>query len=326
MQATKYVYAVKSPAFPGLIKIGRTQNVRERLSQLNTSCAPCPFVVVVVSPTLDFVRDEKLAHEFFSSQRREGEFFSVSETEVKDFFKTIQEKYDAELSQPPLAESESDRIKDAHFQDLMCLVWGDRYRMLVKDQVHELDEDRTTSRVNHAEPEPVQEQEQVAPILDDLSLKRKRKREELLFDIEMEEYKVRLQKIQLAPEHDRLALEERKLALEERKLQHKTKLIDLVNRVMSSINALAHLDYVDESTEVLAKDYLKNILFDEMATAGPADDDEPHASSQLTVDIVAKELGFHCSDEELQRIEDEMAKQYHAKYKSDPPKHKTSSS
>jgi hypothetical protein len=32
----------KSPAFPGLIKIGKTEDFAKRLTQLNTACAPAP--------------------------------------------------------------------------------------------------------------------------------------------------------------------------------------------------------------------------------------------------------------------------------------------
>lgn len=102
VKATKFIYAVKSDAFPGLIKIGRTQNVNERVSQLNTACAPSPFVVVTKSPTLNYKRDEKKAHEFFSDQRREGEFFEVDESQVKEFFQTIQELYAFEAQQMSL--------------------------------------------------------------------------------------------------------------------------------------------------------------------------------------------------------------------------------
>ena len=83
---TQYIYATKSPAFPGLIKIGRTINMRARLSSLNTSCAPAPHTLVTMAPTLDMFRDEYLAHEHFSQERRQGEFFEVDENDVKEYF------------------------------------------------------------------------------------------------------------------------------------------------------------------------------------------------------------------------------------------------
>ena len=100
MPQTSYVYATKSPAFPGLIKIGRTEDVAKRLSQLNTSCAPAPHVIVAVAPSFDKVRDEKTAHVFFSEARREGEFFELSEADVVTYFAThITVQYNTELTQ-----------------------------------------------------------------------------------------------------------------------------------------------------------------------------------------------------------------------------------
>ena len=86
MPAVSYVYATRSTAFPGLVKIGRSTNLQARLSSLNTSCAPAPHRVVAVAPTLDNIRDERTAHQFFADRRRQGEFFEVEEDEVKAYF------------------------------------------------------------------------------------------------------------------------------------------------------------------------------------------------------------------------------------------------
>jgi hypothetical protein len=94
------VYATKSPAFPGLIKIGKTMDVAARVTQLNTSCAPAPHVIVAVAPTFDHDRDEKTAHAFFSSSRREGEFFELHDSDVINYFAThITPQYNAEMAQ-----------------------------------------------------------------------------------------------------------------------------------------------------------------------------------------------------------------------------------
>lgn len=96
---TRYVYATKSSAFPGLIKIGKTINMSNRLSQLNTSCAPAPHVIVAVAPTFDHDRDEKTAHAFFASARREGEFFELGDDDVIHYFAThITSQYSAEMA------------------------------------------------------------------------------------------------------------------------------------------------------------------------------------------------------------------------------------
>ena len=100
MPQTCYVYATKSPAFPGLIKIGKTIDVTRRLSQLNTSCAPAPHVIVAVAPTFDEDRDEKTAQAFFSNARREGEFFELQDADVLSYFAThITPQYNTELAQ-----------------------------------------------------------------------------------------------------------------------------------------------------------------------------------------------------------------------------------
>jgi len=151
-------------------------------------------------------------------------------------------------------------------------------------------------------------QEPVDPVLDEFCLRRKREREDLLFDMEMAE---------------------RKLALEERKLHHETKLIEHVNTSMGSINALKDWANVDERTKLQAEDHIKNVLFNKLAVAPvdplssaltTASTDGPTAA--LNVSILAKELGFKCSEGEIQRIGREMAKKYREAYKCNPSKHK----
>jgi hypothetical protein len=95
---SQYIYATKSAAFPKLLKIGRTVDMKSRLAQLNTGCAPAPHALVAIVPTLNMYRDECLAHEFFASKRRAGEFFEVDESEVKAYFTNIiLDRYQKEL-------------------------------------------------------------------------------------------------------------------------------------------------------------------------------------------------------------------------------------
>ena len=99
LPSTTYIYASKSAAFPGLIKIGKTQDVAQRLSQLNTGCAPAPHSVVAVAATFDKDRDEKEAHKHFAAFRREGEFFEVSELDVQKYFSLVTAKFHIEMNQ-----------------------------------------------------------------------------------------------------------------------------------------------------------------------------------------------------------------------------------
>jgi hypothetical protein len=100
LPSTSFVYATKSEAFPGLIKIGKTRHMKKRLVNLNTSCAPSPHVVVAMAPTLHKDRDELAAHTFFASKRTEGEFFAISEEDVTTYFvNTITTQYHQDLAQ-----------------------------------------------------------------------------------------------------------------------------------------------------------------------------------------------------------------------------------
>lgn len=100
MPVASYVYGTVSVAFPGLVKIGRTADIKDRLSSGNTFCAPSPHVVVALAPTFDAKRDENRAHDYFAASRQEGEFFKVSTTEVQEYFhKHISALYNCELAQ-----------------------------------------------------------------------------------------------------------------------------------------------------------------------------------------------------------------------------------
>ena len=95
-----YLYATKSEAFPGLIKIGRSSDMTASLTVLNTGCAPAPHYTVAVVPTFDALRDKAWAHDVFSTSQREGEFFEIGEDEVKAFFNDqIMAKYQLELAE-----------------------------------------------------------------------------------------------------------------------------------------------------------------------------------------------------------------------------------
>jgi hypothetical protein len=97
---TAYIYATYSDAFPGLVKIGRSRNVKARISSGNTFSAPAPQCVICMAATFNAERDEKAAHEFFRQFRREGEFFEISHQEVENYFNAIIKKqYQAEQKQ-----------------------------------------------------------------------------------------------------------------------------------------------------------------------------------------------------------------------------------
>ena len=89
MPSASWIYGTQSDAFPGLVKIGRSINVKARISSGNTFCAPTPHFVIAAAPTFDAVRDELAAHEHFADFRAAGEFFSISTDSLKSYFSEV---------------------------------------------------------------------------------------------------------------------------------------------------------------------------------------------------------------------------------------------
>jgi hypothetical protein len=85
----EYIYATASDAFPGLIKIGRTQDIEKRLASANTFCAPMPHRLLFSVPTMQSVLDEKRVHDFFKERHVAGEFFRVTPAEVEDCLRNL---------------------------------------------------------------------------------------------------------------------------------------------------------------------------------------------------------------------------------------------
>jgi hypothetical protein len=71
------------------VKIGRSRDVKARLSSANTFVAPAPHKLLCMAPTFDAPRDEATTHAHFAQYRREGEFFEVSPEDVEAYFKTV---------------------------------------------------------------------------------------------------------------------------------------------------------------------------------------------------------------------------------------------
>jgi len=92
------VYCISSPVFHGLVKIGRTTDLRDRLSHGNTSTAPAPLTLNSAVPTFSAIRDEFKTHEFFKQYHKVGEFFEVSPQSVHEYFMShIVPKYQQDL-------------------------------------------------------------------------------------------------------------------------------------------------------------------------------------------------------------------------------------
>ena len=82
-----YVYILKNPAFPHLIKIGYTEreNVEERAKEISSSTGvPYPFVVVYKHKTKNARKAEELIHKYFANSRanESREFFDLDSSIV----------------------------------------------------------------------------------------------------------------------------------------------------------------------------------------------------------------------------------------------------
>ena len=96
--ATAYIYVTYSPAFPDLVKIGKSRNVKARISSGNTFIAPAPHFIVAMAPTFNATRDELAAHTHFAKYRQEGEFFKITQEEAKTYLNlTIKVLHEQEL-------------------------------------------------------------------------------------------------------------------------------------------------------------------------------------------------------------------------------------
>ena len=100
LPVAQWLYGTQSNAFTAVIKIGRTRNLKQRLSSGNTFCAISKHVVVAAVPTFNPARDERTAHEHFAKRRCVGEFFRVTKEDVQRFFnRHIMPQYQLELAE-----------------------------------------------------------------------------------------------------------------------------------------------------------------------------------------------------------------------------------
>ena len=81
-----YVYAIESAAFPGFVKIGRTNNIKRRLEAINFSMPINQYELITYFPTHNAVAEERNAHEFFKSFRFEREYFKIGGEDRQQIF------------------------------------------------------------------------------------------------------------------------------------------------------------------------------------------------------------------------------------------------
>jgi hypothetical protein len=92
---TKIVYILTNPVIPDLVKIGRTNNLEERVRSLSAhSGVPVPFEVYYAYVVRDSVKVERHIHEGFGDHRvnPKREFFRINPERVLAILKLVEEQ------------------------------------------------------------------------------------------------------------------------------------------------------------------------------------------------------------------------------------------
>ena len=85
------VYLIANPAMPGLVKLGKTIDLKERLKQLFNTSVPFPFRCIYAKKVKDYSEVERKLHKGLNNCRANmnREFFSIAEDEVINFLELI---------------------------------------------------------------------------------------------------------------------------------------------------------------------------------------------------------------------------------------------
>lgn len=82
---TEIIYVLRNPAMPNYVKIGKIQNLQQRMKDLDNTSVPVPFECVHAARVEEKRHWEKVLHEVFSEYRinRRREFFTSENVVVK---------------------------------------------------------------------------------------------------------------------------------------------------------------------------------------------------------------------------------------------------
>ena len=85
------VYILSNPSLPGLVKIGQTVNLQQRLSQLFNTSVPTPFKCIYAKKVQNYKEVEKKLHKGLNKDRinQNREFFRIPEEDVINFLELI---------------------------------------------------------------------------------------------------------------------------------------------------------------------------------------------------------------------------------------------
>ena len=84
MSNSQIIYILSNEAMPGILKIGRTWNLKERMKDLDNSSVPMPFECAYAALVEDAIFVERQLHTIFASFRVRGrrEFFRIDPAPV----------------------------------------------------------------------------------------------------------------------------------------------------------------------------------------------------------------------------------------------------
>lgn len=88
------IYIISNPAMPGLVKIGKTINLEQRMNNLYKTGVPLPFRCVYAKKVKNYSEVERKLHKGLNSHRENPnrEFFRISEEEVINFLELVEGK------------------------------------------------------------------------------------------------------------------------------------------------------------------------------------------------------------------------------------------
>lgn len=86
------VYILSNPAMPGLVKVGQTINLQNRMRTLFSTGVPLPFRCVYAKKVANCSEVERKLHKGLHSHRENGnrEFFRIAEEEVINFLELVE--------------------------------------------------------------------------------------------------------------------------------------------------------------------------------------------------------------------------------------------
>ncbi|SVB25236.1 uncharacterized protein METZ01_LOCUS178090 [marine metagenome] len=107
------VYILSNPAMPGLVKVGKTINLEERLKSLFSSGVPLPFRCVYAKKVKDYNLVERKLHRGLKSHRENEnrEFFRIAEEEIINFLELVEGE-----DVTPREDQFEDKVDEVAFQ------------------------------------------------------------------------------------------------------------------------------------------------------------------------------------------------------------------